>query len=1187
MDNKLTQYNAERDFGQFFDNKCYVVSLSEKSVSNYKYICGNKTNLKWRLHHFAVGHRFKSLPVSSSIIFQNTYDKEIKKYSCLDFQKLQIEAFNIEDDLKEWIDNLRNLNNHYIHTFDNLRIKKSSPIALFLKDAFRMATTMIFLDTKELWATWKERATEQLIHGNYTSEQLDEQLRKKYTDYISFKSFKRDYVNFLKQKFYPFDEEKKLTAEERKKAESYINLRNAFGEQSIDECIESLLFTEVSEPIDWKLYGEHQIMTIEPGAYLSFTGSLFLLSMFLYKDEANQLISKVKGYKRNDDDQMRSKRNIMSFFAKKRNSQDYDSEERGLIYARDIIQYLNKYPTAWNREIDLDNESEPGVAAELKKKIEEMEIDRLFPDMADNEDFKQYAIARIFRNESLEPPKPIYKDCIEKNSEVKAIYDIIVTNKFNRQDYKDDTFKMFALSYVVKKYFPDKLHLAGYKNIQFGKKHQEFNTNKVINKAIEKLQKRLRDKIFYTSYGRNQDRFMEIAVRYLATTKYFGENARFKMYQFYTTDEQNEYLEEQKQRLTKKEYDALKFHGGKLTHYCTYAEHQKIYPEWDTPFVEENNAIQVKLSLVKGTDTIVSIQRPLLVYLLQDALFAPKTNKIGGDTLLKHYFVGAYKADLQVMHSAFKAKPKKEDKTTLAQMRKLLPRKAVKKQLSEPIMQTLDAYGKILEQAQEREERYGKLLEYKKKTSREAYENFIRNNKGKQFKLQFVRKAWHIMYFRNIYKAAAPTQKDHHKSLHITRDEFNDFCRYMFAMDTVSNYKECLRILLNNKGFFDNAEFKILFDGGHSLDYYYAKTKTKFAEWINNQQQQPIDDRKFQLDGYKNFSGNHILYINLSHFLEFLKKKNRLLLHEGKGIELPALANKEYLIADYYYNIECTKDTDKAQRKVFNTLKPYRLEDCLLYEIAIRYFTSNGVDSSNVKNSVRKILTAEYKFSVKDQSNEHLYSIQVPFKQIERYVGINNYYKEKEKRGHKNFLCELPKYLDDACNKKSLKTVFANYQRDNIIMLDDLHKIQTDIVTESGKFLSVYMELEKYFVAKNELTIKKENRITFGEIVQLKKYLEIDKDTRNTACHFGVPDELYEDKLKEVERKFVEQYIPATCADYSSIGKHERAVTDKLLKSLHNSFFNHRGKNATKRKEEVEKQYFEKVVKKNRTQNKK
>ncbi len=1182
MDNKLTQYNAERDFGQFFDNKCYVVSLSEKSVSNYYYICRNKTNLKWRLHHFAVGHRFKSLPVSSSIIFQNTYDEGTKKHRCLDFQKLQIENFNfrdylstaekeddIEDALRDIIKTLRNLNNHYIHTFDNLRIEKSSPIALFLKDAFRMATTMIFLENKDVeknetkWEEWKREFYKEYPKKDYTSEQFDEQLRKKYTNYIS-KNFEKDYVNFLKQKFYPFDEEKELSEEEYKRAKSYIDLRNAFGEQSVYECIDSLLFTEVSEAIDWKLYGEHQIMTIKQGTYLSFTGSLFLLSMFLYKDEANQLISKVKGYKRNDDDQMRSKRNIMSFFAKKRSSQDYDSEERGLIYARDIIQYLNKYPTAWNREIDLDNESEPGIATELKKKIEELEIDRLFPEMADNKDFKQYAIARIFRNESLEPPKPIYKDCIEKNSEVKAIYDIIATNKFEKQDYK----------------------------------------------AVEKLRKRLRDKTFYTSYGRNQDRFMEIAVCYLAATKYFGENARFKMYQFYTTDEQNKYLEEPKQQRLpqEKEYDAQNFHGGRLTHYCTYAEHHERYPEWDTSFVEENNAIQVKLSLVEGKDTIVSIQRPLLVYLLQDALFAPEANRIGGDTLLKHYFVGAYEADLQVMKSAFD--DKKRDKTTLAQMRKLLPRRAVKKQLSDkPMMQTLDAYRKILEQAQEREERYGKLLEYKKKTSPEAYENFIRNNKGKQFKLQFVRKAWHIMYFRNIYKVAAPTQKDHHKSLHITRDEFNDFCRYMFAMDTVSDYKECLRNLLESKNFFTNKEFKTLFESGKSLEDYYKKTKKEFTKWIDNQQQQPIDDRKFQLDGYKNFSGNHILYINLSHFLEFLKKKNRLLLHEGKGIELPALANKEYLIADYYYNIACTKDTDKAQRKVLNTLKPYRLEDCLLYEIAIRYFTANGVDGSNVKNSVRKILTDRYEFSVKDKNNNHLYSIQVPFKQIERYVGINNYYKEKEKRGHQNFLVELPGYisllekkykrLDDQksslsnsknrpVKKKKLskqEEAIRQYTTNKIITLEDLHQIQAEIVTESGKFLSVYMELEKYFVAKNELTIKENNRITFSEITPLSSFLKAQE--RNTACHFGVPKELYERKLKRVEKQFVEQYISATCAGYNGIGKHERAVTDKLLKSLHNSFFNHREKDATKRKEEAEEQYFEKVVKKNRTQNKK
>ncbi len=1193
MEDKLLKYNAERDFSHFFENKCYTVSLAEKSLSNYNYICRNSINLQWRLYHFAVGHRFKSLPVSSNIIFQKNYDAATKTHHCGDFKSLQIEEFGFQDCLKQMIDDLRNLNNHYIHTFDKLLIDKNSPIACFLKEAFRMATMMMFLELPEKesnqikWDVWRNKIHNKYSQKDYTAEQFDKEMSDIFCRYTNSDEFKSAYKSFLQQKFYPFDEGKK-SDEEKQKAETYINLRKAFVKQSVDDCIDTLLFTEVKEAFDWDLYGDHSVISIKSGTYLSFVGSLFFLSMFLYKDEANQLISKIKGYKRNDDDQMRSKRNIMSFFAKKRSSQDYDCEERSLIYARDIIQYLNKYPTTWNKEIDLDNESKPTIAKALKERIEEMEMDRLFPEMTDDLDFKQYAVARIFRNESPNPPKPIYRDFIEKNSEVKAVYQEITNNKFQKKSYKPKSFKMFVLRYVVKTYFSDKPLYRECLNESFGKKHQEFETELNTNKAVDRLKNRLKHKSFYTSYGRNQDRFMEIAVRYLAQTKYFGDDAQFKMYRFYTTDEQDRYLREQEQALSKKEYDALRFHGGKLTYYATYPAHLEKYPEWDTPFVIENNAVQVILSLDDGQQTIVSIQRPLLVYLLQDALFAPASVELKGNLLLRKYFHKAYKTDFEAMHLAFKNKNSSQQAT----MKKLLPRRAVKKQLTGvPVQQSLEAFRRILAQAQEHEKRYQKLLEYKKATSFEAYDNFVRNNKGKQFKLQFVRKAWHIMYFKDIYKASAPTQDKHHKSLHITRDEFNDFCRYMFAMDTVSDYKLCLRNLLDSKCFFKNEEFKNLFDNGHSLDDYYRKTKEEFNEWIKNQEQHSVDTDKYQLAGYKNLFGNHILYINLSHFLAFMKNEKRLLPRPldkkeadsneeekaaKEGIDMPALCNKKHLIADYYLGNANRKEMDKAALKASNALMTQRLEDCLLYEIAIHYFTNNRQDAQSIKKSVSTILVSDYTFPVMDKTGNYLYSIEVPFKQIERYVGIVNYYKEKAK-DFSSFITDLPQYLSKAANCNDIKTVISHYNAKKSITLEEFHQVQKHIVTESGKFLAIYMELEKYFVWKDKLRIKSaNNRITYREIASLHNFLT-DKE-RNIACHFGIPDGLYSDKTKAVEKEFVKRYIPNDCTQYGDIPKQERVVTNKLLRTAHNNYFDHKERDKVRKVKNAEDRYFKEII---------
>ena len=81
--------------------------------------------------------------------------------------------------------------------------------------------------------------------------------------------------------------------------------------------------------------------------------------MFLYKGEAEKLISKIKGFKRNEDKKENSKRNIFTFFSKKFSSQDINSEEAPLIKFRDIIQYLNRYPVVWNHEIEKNMKSMP------------------------------------------------------------------------------------------------------------------------------------------------------------------------------------------------------------------------------------------------------------------------------------------------------------------------------------------------------------------------------------------------------------------------------------------------------------------------------------------------------------------------------------------------------------------------------------------------------------------------------------------------------------------------------------------------------------------------------------------------------------------------------------------------------------------------------------------------------------
>ncbi len=1274
MSNERTETSVRADFQRIFDNKCDITSLAEKSISNWYYISRNTTNLRWRLHYFAVGHCFKSLPVSSDIIFRRYYDEQEKKHCYGDYQSLLVEQFALNEDTKDrdkdledrgknleaYISHLRNLNSHYVHTFDYSQIDKSSPVGLFLKDALRMATTMTFIDSQKLWDKWKQEAREALGSkgeaGLYTSEDYDTALRDKYAQHLKSEEFRRAYSTFLADMFYPKPKqavEQEPSDKANEVADPNQQLRQAFIEQSIDKCIDSLLFVEVSEDIDWELPEKHKIMTIGKGTYLSFTGSLFLLSMFLYKDEAVQLISAISGYKKTDGEEMRYKRDIMTFFAKKRSSQDYNNEERQLINARDIIQYLGKYPIEWNKSLDLDSSQEIGIAEQLKRNIEFLEIERLFPDMVKDTTFRDYAWEHIFNKGNNEALNERYEVLLTKHRAVKHLYDKVKQGKFDPQEYKNDPFKLFTLRYVTKTYFAKDKKLRVYFEqwklqwIGISKEvREQFNNwekTLATNSDVEIVKSRVQDKTFYTSYGRNQDRFMEMAIRYLAETNYFGEDAEFKMYQFYTTDEQTAYLEQEQEalensaikNLSKQEYDALKFHRGKLTHYCTYREHQERYPDWDTPFVVENNAFQVILqpkrtqpevdTYTHTTDTeqqskalqeaiadkpdpaqpnyrhrasgtIISIQRPLLVYILQDALFRTTQEHRGGEThnqsqantqgqnpnsgsshtggtndqeqapkakgssenLLDLYLRSAYQEDYARVRDAFKQK----DKEQLPLMRQLLPHRAIKKQFADPpLTRSSGAYHKILLDAEEQEKRYQQQCTDKKNVSPVAYNNFIRKNKGKQFKLQFVRKAWHIMYFKEIYKRQVSAQAGHHKHFHITRDEYNDFCRFLFAMDAVPQYKECLRALLTEKGFMQCSEFQQLFDKGISLDAYYDTTKEKFKAWIDQQGEEPITPDKYNLEKYINLGGDKIVYINLSHFRNFLKVQGQLVVNakamseramrasQGRADEpsstsevtptsegcthdtgsvdmltLPALCNRVYLIDDYYLGSKCPNKDQQKARTMYNALKSYRLEDCLLYEIAIRYFTENGVDPQKIKYNIREILTSECPFTIEQTEENSQYTMLVPFKQIERFVGIAKhlYYNSEGKPKKNNYLSKVPQYLKQAKERDSIKQIAERFDKKRKITLNDFEKVQTDILLESRKFLAIYMELERYFIEIDKIRIKpndktsnkKPNRITYWEIEKLQQL--VDSNDRNTACHFGVPNELYETKIEKL-----------------------------------------------------------------------
>lgn len=1148
----------------FFEYKGYVAAISEKSATNYNYILSKdkiqskeeEEKEKNRIHYFAVGHKFKNLPFNSDIIFQKKLEKEgnnginqeRRKLKATEFETLSIDNFSLHKEIGKLIDNIRNLNSHYVHTFDLLRIEKDSKLYKFLLDSFKMSTLISFLESEE-----NEGFTTKKIKQEAMPKKEKEELYKEYTvtkneqtkyiENINSKEFKDAHNTFIRRKF-------------------KYELKQNYREIDDKGLIESILFFDVEKDFKWKLYDEdasHEVITIKAGRYISFIGAIFFLSMFLYKDEANILISGCKGFKDNNEKEKRSKRDIMTFFSKKSSSQDYNCEEKNLIYFRDIIQYLNKYPTDWNKEQNLDIEKKDHLYKELKNSIKALEVERIFPKMSEDNDFKNKAVQFIFNQQNTKS-EYVLQNLLEKSNEL----------------------------------------------TQEVEKHGEVYKERKI-KEIETLKNRLKTKTFYTSYGRNQDRFMEIAIRFLAERNYFGKEAEFNMYRFFTTEEQNAHLNSLKDELKglqnneeykkkKKEYDELKFHGGRITQYCKYAEHIKKNPKWDDAFVIRNNSVQVKLKLDKDkNDFILSIQRPLMIYLLQDSLNKTENNSNG--TLIQRYY-DYYKQDFEKVKNTFdniKENSENIEKEVITSLKKLLPKRAVNKIVKgQKVSKSVVAYGRLLEKAREEEKKYNEKIEEKHSISDEAYIYYIRKNKGKQFKLQFIRKAWNIMFFREIYKSRVSEDKQgkHHKHYHITRDEYNDFCRYMFGMDMVPEYKEELERLLNAKGFLKDTKLIKIFNKSSNLDDFYEKTANEFCSWLIKQinkkdkNEEEEDNSIYDLNRYRYIQTPKEdikpipLYVNLSHFRDFLKNKE-----EGwksktvsGGIKFGALSNNRYLISSYY-NIEEKKD----RHKMYNKLNKTKLEDCLLYEVAIKYFGESGLKQNKknkIKENVNSILTTTYTISINENDKNNAYNLKVPFNSLEKYVGIDAYDKRKDK--DKRLMSNIPEYLGfikkikEEDNRKKeveknveivrkdteqylavyeeLKTYFENIEKNSTpsLYINEVIKIQRHLMLEVSKYISVLLELERYYIDKDKIVITEGNRINLKEIVRLKEVVK-NNDDRNRAFHFNFPKEkVYVDKLIDIEISLLRILSKLKgVKNFNEINNKEKEIYKRLLENAY------------------------------------
>lgn len=1154
-----------KSFLNIYTNKGYLGAVAEKAILNFN--TKQKDTIE-RLHYFAVRHSFKQLNPKIWIDNVNSIaDEEPLKR----FHSISLGAFYgiFEENQKGFshlISNIRNQCSHFLHTINEVNIVNiSSSILAFIRESFELALIQAYI-TKEIDKELEKRH----IKGDFEPLSLIE--KEKFLDTINANNADNPtFVNFVKslffQSLYDNSELKPRQVEEK----NYIDTQC----KTKADLIDFLLFRKVDEDFYWKLNPNgnesegnhtHNMLLIPKGTYLSFEAFLFVLSMFLYKNEANQLIPRISGFKKNQKPEDNAKLNVFRFFAKKFKSQDVDSEERSSVYFRDLILYLNKYPVEWKKAI----ESNLTISDQLKNEVFILEIKRAYPVYKDNNRFLEFCKIELFQK-LLALSERVKKLKEQFSTEYEEFMYELYTNPI----IKDLDAKNSSLQAQIKKksLIQKKLNYTLEKNNEKINKLIQTKKDK-INPKTAKLLLRINHNLLYNSYCRNQDRFMEYALRFLAENNYFGEKAQFKMYRFYDTYEQNLYLDSVTE---KKKKDKIKYHRSRITTYKTYSEHLSTYNNWDFPFVIQNNAILIKL---EGVSKPICIQRQLIRYFLEDALYNMSAN---GENLLKDYLI-QLENDFEKAIADFHS-----DTFDKAKLSKLLPLKLLNTK-AEPIhnhnYNQLNAFQKILNDAENQEKRYQKLR------SQAILDNslqlFDQKNKGKSFKLRFIRKAWNLMYFKESYlKNVESQQNKHHKRFHITRDEFNNFSKWMYAMELKAN-KTNLKHLLGQKGFLENKEFNQIIENLTTLNNCYANTKKKFGEWMIKQS--PILSNNPNWDNYKCLYKKGPTQLNAVHFKEYLKDKNLLQIKDGK-IQYPSLQNAGFLINEYYYKDRF--DIEKKDRKeykenikIYNALKINRHEDCLLYQMALNYMAHEIINVP--KAAVTEILQQDFAFKITDKvkieedgktvGRKLNYSVIVPFRQIEQFRQIYQFNKEQDR--NYSVLFRLPEYIKllkstDFVNKNDLSELLDNFTNRNEIKQQHLVTINNHLITNQAKFTVCILALEEYYIWKNKLTIRNENRLSISEITTLNEML--DTKDRNPAFHFNLPfNTTYSDVLMKLEKEFIIKENLKMYTAYKEIPTMAKSVLNVFLKVLHSHFFTNTNRNDRKKKfEDAEIKYME------------
>jgi|WetSurMetagenome_2_1015567.scaffolds.fasta_scaffold05766_2 hypothetical protein len=1093
MEEDTTMVSKNNPFEIFFNEKIHIGSLAEKAKKNFISNNVDGPNKLSRLYYFSIGHALKKIDYNATFKCEFSKDRDEK----IPTRFLNLCSNSFDDKRVKYMDlligDIRNICSHYLHNFDKISISDN----FTYKENGKTITLLL----EEVFASFLNEAFELAVRQTCSKGKNDE------TD--------KDVVAFLCDKFF---------------IGKNLNI-------SKDEAIKRVLYIVVDKdsPV---MDGSHVLFTAHKGTYLSFYACLFFLSMFLYKHEAVKLISRIKGFKRSDK-VFSEKRDLFTFYSKKVSSRDVTNEEEPLVKFRDIIQYLSHYPTVWNDFLLLNPENTH--VKDLLNGIVAMESKRLFPKMFVNPVkagrfiiyVKYHLFVSLYSKKALEreyfdaeltgAEEEKFNKIVSNSRELlgvcKKLNDLRSSAQANREDTEKEA-KIKACKEQIKEL-----------------------VNNGTNAELEKIAKRIDSNLFISSYGRNQDRFMTFAMRYLAETMYFGDDALFEIYRFETIKEQVDFFNEAKKELNKKQYDRIRMKHGRVTEFVTYQDLVKNHS--GMPFVFENNAIQVFIpkeeqsinaidrDKLNGLGTFYVIQRSLMVYLLEHALFHDEEisfrDLITRYDEVRHDKLDEYNKELN-SDVSLSAERKKE-------MKKLLPKRLLNHYLPAESDNSLSAKASFYDLIDKTEEQGKRYTSLRKQAEKGHYlEYFDKKNKGKSYKLVFVWEAWNRMFFADIFREQVAESSDgkNHKHFNVTRDEYKIFMKWMYGLGDTPQYKDCLQRLFQPKKFFENNDFKLLFERGNSLDDFYQSTLQLYKQWADRQSL-PNKENKYKLENYVDLLDSNIVYINLHTFMDVMRERNILNLKPNGHNKYKTYSNIKYLI-DFYY-ISATFDSGyegkdkKEYRKLYNKLNSVRIEDALLYEIAIKYLISANSNNNNyrIKTSVTNFYDRYILYPIKDNhTHQRLYDVSIPFNNIDafdRLIILNN---------ESDMVKQLKEYLSEekyvtVFSTEEMRTIRNSFIENNVITYNNLVKVTQKLQGESLQFSNLILAIERYYFNSKNISLKDED----GGYFSFDSSILCDEDhgksefneIRRAACHFDIPPQPYRTYMKKMEQKFIEKYI--------------------------------------------------------------